>query len=115
MKHSVRYITPEEQYRFDGGQSNNFAGNFTNVLHHGVYVLHPLNDFDKKLVADVVLKPGEELFRYTTRNSKIAGQNPLIKINAERGLAYYLVEGAEEPVFEKKSVKIRYINLLKTN
>jgi len=113
MKHNVKFITPEEQHRFTGGQSNNFAGNFCNVLHHGVYVLHPLDDFDKEFTAGVALKPGEELFRYTTDNSKIAGQSPLIKINVMKGLAYYLVEGAEEPVFEKHSMKIRYINILK--
>lgn len=113
MQHNVRFITPEEQYRFTGGQSNRFAGNFCNVLHHGVYVLLPLDDFDREFTAGVVLKPGELLFRYKTENSEIAGQEPLVKLNIEKGLVYYLVEGAETPEFEKRGIKIRYINLLK--
>lgn len=115
MKHSVRFITPEEQHRFTGSQSNRFAGNFCNVLHHSVYVLLPLDDFDKEFTAGVILKPGESLFRYKTENSKTSGQEPLVKLDIERGLAYYLVEGAETPEFEKRGVKVRYINLLKTN
>ena len=63
------------------------------------------------------MKAGEEIFRYTSRGTVAGSIMPLIKVNMKRGLAYYLTQESssgeiDEPVFETKSQKLKFIRLL---
>jgi len=80
-------------------------------------VIFALRAFDKKYVRGVRLGAGEEIFRYTSRGTTAGGIMPLIKVNMKRGLAYYLTQESsageiEEPVFETKAQKLKFIRLL---
>ena len=80
-------------------------------------VIFKLNAFDKKYTKSVRLKAGEEIFRYTSRGTVAGSIMPLIKVNMKRGLAYYLTQESssgeiDEPVFETKSQKLKFIRLL---
>ena len=80
-------------------------------------VIFKLNAFDKKYTKGVRLGAGEEIFRYTSRGTTAGGIMPLIKVNMKRGLAYYLTQESsageiEEPVFETKAQKLKFIRLL---
>ena len=52
-------------------------------------VLFELDSFDKDVIKDVHLKKGDVVFRYETENM-IGGMRPLIKINMDKGLIYFL-------------------------
>jgi hypothetical protein len=82
-------------------------------------VIFKLNAFDKKYVKGAKVKSGEEIFRYTSRGTVAGGIMPLIKVNMKRGLAYYLTQESssgeiDEPVFETKAQKLKFIRLLST-
>lgn len=70
-------------------------------------VLTDLDAFDNKLYADVKLKEGESLYRYNS-NATIAGKiQPLIKVNIQSGLVYFMTEDGLEndtPIFETKGM-----------
>jgi hypothetical protein len=80
------------------------------------FSIFPLSDFDKDYVKDVKLKSGESLFRYDTDKSRGITQ-PLVKLNPERGLVYFLdpkVSSGEvdEPSFDSRGTRMRYCVIL---
>jgi len=73
-----------------------------------------MDDFDKSLVQDIKLKPGQIIARYETDTSKISRSQPLIKIDYVRGLVYFLTDRAcEDDIveFEKRGQKVIYMKL----
>ena len=112
MAYVKREINRNEGYRFSGGNLENFAGNFCTVLHHRVYELIYLDSFDLEFVSLVPLKEGEKIFRYQTDRSRIAGISPLVKVNLRSGLAYYLIENTDVPVFETRGIRMKYANIV---
>jgi ppGpp synthetase/RelA/SpoT-type nucleotidyltranferase len=75
--------------------------------------LYALDDFDKNLVKHIPLKPNEHIFRYVSRESAIGGMTPLIKINLNNALIYFLIPSDEDVIqFEKKGIKAEYINII---
>ncbi len=108
----IRNITKGDEWRYTGGTFESFAGNFGHKLAHGcVYTLFEIDEFDKKFCENVKLKETEKLFRFETDKAKRAGQKPLIKINMEKCLAYFLVQDSELPEFETRGVKMEFFNL----
>ncbi len=117
----VRKIPKGDEYRFTGGSTEKpFAGNFelkewnNNVTgsRGGTGVLYELDDFDKQWVAGVYLKPDERIYRYVT--DVMVNMMPLIKVNIERGLIYFLTEEAhkiDKPIFETRGIKAKFLNL----
>ena len=80
-------------------------------------VLFQLNSFDKKYTKDIKLKSGETIFRYTSRGTVVGKMMPLVKININRGLLYFLTDESsngeiDEPVFKTKSMKLKFVRLL---
>lgn len=60
------------------------------------------------------LKANEHLFRYTTKTTEVGDMAPLIKINIEKGLIYFLTDDAKENdkvQFETKGIKVQYLTL----
>jgi len=71
-------------------------------------ILYPLDDFDKDFYSHLKLKDGEILFRYKT--DKMLGKFfPLIKINLDKMLIYFLEDSDDDknPTFNSRGTKLR--------
>lgn len=91
----------------------NYIGNFGwKPSKHDGY-LYKLDEKDQDLVKDIKRKEGEIIFRYVTYATAIGGMTPLIKINLDNGMLYFLENwGNDEIVFTTKGVKADYINII---
>lgn len=132
MKKDVRIIFEDTAYRYMPNTSiendvldkvrhtidnNKFAGNFYSSLWQGGGdgYLYELDDYDDYVVRKQNLKEGERIYRYFTRTSAIGGMIPLIKINIDKGLLYFLKpddEGLDLIEFETKGIPVRYLNII---
>lgn len=73
-----------------------------------------LSDFDKSFVSNVPLKRGEIIQRYVTITSAIGGSFPLVKINFDRRLVYFLTQEAFDGggiAFESRGEKALWMRL----
>lgn len=98
-------------YRRYEGAIGSFAWRSdTNRYNEGI--LYPLDEFDKEFYSHLRLKEGESLFRYKT---EIMGDNlfPLIKINLDKMLVYFLEDAEDEknPKFYSKGTPLQYLTL----
>ena len=74
--------------------------------------LFEIEDEIKEDVAHIKLKKGEKLFRYVTQIT-MGYCRPLIKINIEKGLVYFLQDmDSGDILFETKGIKVDYLRLL---
>ena len=74
--------------------------------------LYKSDGFDT-ILKDVKLKAGERIFIYLNRTTAIGGMTPLIKINLDKELLYFLADSDnDEIVFQTKGVPARYIALI---
>jgi predicted ABC-type ATPase len=131
MKKDVRIIFEDTAYRYMPNTSiendvldkvrhtidnNKFTGNFYSSLWQGGGdgYLYELDEHDDYLVRRQNLKEGERIYRYFTRRSAFTGQVPLIKINIDKGLLYFLKddEGLDLIEFETKGIPVRYLNII---
>ena len=132
MKNNVQFITEEQAYRYMPNSSiekdvldnvrytidnNKFAGNFYSSSWQGGGdgYLYELDDYDEYVVLTQKLKEGEKIYRYFTRRSAVSGIKPLIKINIDKGLLYFLKpddEGLDLIEFETKGIPVRYLNII---
>jgi ppGpp synthetase/RelA/SpoT-type nucleotidyltranferase len=104
----VREKTKHERTDTEG------VGNFELPKDKDTRYLYELNDFDKNLVKDIKLKPNEHIFRYETYSTKIGGYIPLIKINLDNQMVYFLTENAWDGgdiEFGRKGEKAQFINI----
>jgi hypothetical protein len=75
--------------------------------------LYKLSDFDKELVKNIKLKSGEKIFRYFNRRSAIGGMKPLIKINVDKELLYFLKDNDNDIIeFETRGIQALWIALI---
>lgn len=101
--------------RDSSGRNKDFAGNFEHGINRHTYELFFLDSFDKNLVKDVPLKSDEIIYRYETDTTRAGKMSPLVKINIQKGLAYFLTDKSmDEDIldFDKRGVKLRYLNLV---
>ena len=132
MKNNVQFITEEQAYRYMPNSSiekdvldnvrytidnNKFAGNFYSSSWQGGGdgFLYELDDYDGYVVGAQKLKEGEKIYRYFTRRSAVSGIKPLIKINIDKGLLYFLKPDDEDLdliEFETKGIPVRYLNII---
>lgn len=66
-------------------------------------------------VGNVSLKKNEAIFRYTTYTTQVGDMAPLIKINLEKGLIYFLTDKAKEEdkiQFESKGTSVDYLTII---
>lgn len=89
-----------------------FVGSFgTKNAPLGVELLE-LSDWDKRHYADIELKDGEKLFRLSSDTMRISGQKPLVKVNLDRCLVYYMDRDEEPVTFESRGVQMTFLNLI---
>jgi hypothetical protein len=75
--------------------------------------LYKLSDFDKELVENIKLKSGDKIFRYFNRRSAIGGMKPLIKINVDKELLYFLKDNDNDIIeFETRGIQALWIALI---
>jgi len=100
-------------YRRTEGAIGSFQWKYDNRYNEGV--LFPLDEFDTKFYQALKLKKGEMLFRYET-DVMIGGIRPLIKLNLDKSLIYFMADSdnysdEDEPKFESRGIKAEYIVL----
>ncbi len=91
-----------------GTRYSTFSWRYGKNNHEGN--LYLLSDYDAAMYRIVPLKQGEVIYRFTTENMN-GLFFPLIKVNADKKLAYFLTERAhDEDVceFEGKGIKINW-------
>jgi hypothetical protein len=81
-------------------------------------ILFELNSYDKKDVAGAKLKAGERIYRYSSSGTRIGKMLPLVKININLGMIYFLTVESfrgeiDEPVFETKGEKMAFLRMMK--
>lgn len=92
----------------------NFGWRYEGKTNEG-YLLR-LDDYDAMLIRPDMIKSGERVFRYINDKSVIGGIKPLIKINYEKGLIYFLDEKSYESgeiSFDRKGIKALWITFVK--
>lgn len=74
-------------------------------------ILHPLDDFDKKFYSHLKLKEGEMLFRYKSLRITSEWYFPLVKINLDKMLVYFLEDSDDDrnPTFNSRGTKLEYL------
>lgn len=79
----------------------------------GDFRLYTLNSFDENYYKHIYLKQGERLYRYETYTTSISGMRPIIKVNIEKGLVYYLqdmdADDDKNIIFETKGIKPKWM------
>ncbi len=99
----------ESQVKCVGSFDLNHKGNIND------YYLFELDSFDKEFYSHVKLKDGEKLYRYESEGTKIGKYFPIIKINIQKGLVYFMEnmhsDDDKNPVFETRGVKPMYLSL----
>jgi len=80
------------------------------------FYLYPLDDFDKDYYKHITLKKGERLYRYRSNATDLGKYFPLIKINVEKALVYFMADmysdDDKNPVFETVGIKPKWISML---
>lgn len=117
----VTFVPETDRYKKEWGRKGNrddmeCIGSFDiKQWKNSVGFLYELNAFDKAYYAHVLLKTNEMLFRYETDQTKISGMMPVIKINIEKGLLYFLkdlyADDDKNIVFDTVGVKALYLSL----
>lgn len=76
-----------------------------------LYHLFEIQDYEKKNLKE---KPGEKICRYVTITSAVGGYAPLIKVNADKGLVYFLKDyeaDDEDLEFKTKATVLEYLRV----
>ena len=84
-----------------------FSWKFNGTFHWGD--LLELTDFDKRVYSVVGLDEGEKLYRYSNDKTKISKIEPLIKINVDKKLIYFISDRGmklDMAHFEKRGIKL---------
>ena len=116
MATRYKVITEENRHRFNNGCNPAiFAGNFELKGWKDTANLLQLDEYDRRYIADVKLKAGEQIFRYESRGTKAGNMQPLIKVNTHKGHIYFLTPEAIQndlPQFESRAARPEFINLM---
>ena len=112
-----RIVKDAEKYKTSWGRLGDAVGEFdikdSNKWWFGT--LYELDDFDKNYWKGVKLKQYEKLFRYETYTTKVGGIRPIVKINIDRGIIYFLKDLHSDDdknlAFETKGIKLKFLQL----
>lgn len=117
----VQFVKEEDRYSKGWGRKGErdgveCVGAFDIKGWKGDYgYLWELSEFDKKYWKDVPLKQNEMLFRYESDATKIGKMMPVVKINLEKGLIYFLndlyADDDKNLDFSTKGMKPLFISL----
>jgi hypothetical protein len=80
-------------------------------------VLFHLKSSDKKDLKGANVKAGEQVFRYATRSTVAGDIFPLIKVNLNKGIVYYLTQESssgeiDEVKFETRGAKLKFARMM---
>ena len=118
---NIRKIKEGDKYKHGWGRITDAVGEFDIVVNENgkrrmwYGTLYELDSIDKQYWSNIRLKPEEKLFRYSTYNTEIVGMRPVVKINIERGIIYFLKDLHSDDdknlQFETKGIKLKYLTL----
>jgi hypothetical protein len=118
---NIRHVKGEDKYKSSWGRLSGAVGEFDiEIQENGrkrwwYGTLYPLSDFDREYWANVKLKSDERLFRYESPSTRITGMKPVVKINIERGIIYFLKDinsnDDKNLDFETKGTKLKLLQL----
>jgi hypothetical protein len=119
MKIEINKFTEAEQHKFSDGRTNDplYAGNFGHKAAKNWYTLYLLTDEDKNFLQGCIVNEGDQFFRCQTDRMKAhpsGGIKPLVKINLNNGLCYFLTEmGNRRDIadFETRGTQMVFLNL----
>jgi len=80
-------------------------------------VLFHLKSVDKKDLRGANIKSGEQVFRYATRSTVAGDIFPLVKVNLDKGMVYYLTQESssgeiDEVKFETRGAKLKFARMI---
>ena len=80
-------------------------------------VLFHLKPEDKKDLKGANVKAGEQVFRYATRSTVAGDIFPMIKVNFDKGMVYYLTQESssgeiDEVKFETRGAKLKFARMM---
>ncbi len=114
-------FTQPKEYQFNGrkiweserSHDQKSIGAFSLKGAYNEFYMYDLDEFDQGYYADrVKLRKDERLFRYETSTTKIVGMRPLIKVNMNSGLVYFLRDlYADDCEFDSISEKPLWIDI----
>ena len=114
-------FTQPKEYQFNGrkiweserSHDQKSIGAFSLKGAYNEFYMYDLDEFDQGYYADrVKLRKDERLFRYETSTTKIVGMRPLIKVNMNSGLVYFLRDlYADDCEFDSISEKPIWIDI----
>ncbi len=114
-------FTQPKEYQFNGrkiwesekSHDQKSIGAFSLKGAYNEFYMYDLDEFDQGYYADrVKLRKDERLFRYETSTTKIGGMRPLIKVNMNSGLVYFLRDlYADDCEFDSISEKPIWIDI----
>ncbi len=114
-------FTQPKEYQFNGrkiweserSHDQKSIGAFSLKGAYNEFYMYDLDEFDQGYYADrVKLRKDERLFRYETSTTKIGGMRPLIKVNMNSGLVYFLRDlYADDCEFDSISEKPLWIDI----
>jgi hypothetical protein len=111
----ISWVDEKDKHTKYWGRKADSIGSFYIKGHRDDSYLYPLSDFDKEYWKDVKLNPNEKLFRYKSYTTDIAKISPVIKINIDKSLIYFLKDLNSDDdknlVFETRGIKPQYISL----
>lgn len=109
-----RIVKEDEKYKTSWGRLGDAVGEF-DIKDSGKWwygTLYELDDFDKDYWKGIKLKPDEKLYRYETPTTKIGNMRPIVKINIDKGLIYFLKDlYSDKPNFDRKGIKLKFLQL----
>ena len=72
-----------------------------------------VTDSEMEYFKDIPLKPGEKLFRYSNATTKAGKIMPLVKINTEKKLVYFLKDNDYHKIcFETRGIKLLLLHFM---
>lgn len=79
---------------------------------NATYDLYNIDEYDEELLRPFYFKPDEKVYRFQTARMRDLFK-PLVKINIEKKLIYFLTDEAKETDkihFETRGIKAQYLN-----
>jgi len=118
---NFRYKIIQKSENYAEANEINFFGIF-GTKYHRESILLSLDSFDMGFYKNTIinLQENEHLFRYMNDRCKTGKVTPLVKINIEKGLIYFLSDTNEHsinddcPIFNRRSEQLTFL-VLKNN
>jgi|SRR3989304_9764208 len=109
-----KYDIVDKNKSYYGQERSDFAGVFGTKYHMSSVLLN-LDSYDiEYVIKDAILKENEFIFRYSNDRTEISKITPLVKVNVNKGLIYFLSDNNNDDdtvIFDTKGVQLTFLVL----